>query len=89
MLATARAQQPHLQPLLMDSATFEVHQALAVPEPPPPGETGFPTLSDVEQRLYRHIRGIPKGRPSRNFYRARRWPTRFGIGTKASLDRVA
>jgi len=67
MLATARAQQPHLQPILMDSGTFEIHQALAVPEPNPAGETEPPTLSDAERRLYRHIRGIPKGRLEQEF----------------------
>lgn len=67
MLVAARAQQPHLQPLLMDSGTFEIYQALAVPEPNPAGDSDLATLSEAERRLYRHIRGIPKGRLEQEF----------------------
>jgi hypothetical protein len=67
MLARARAQQPHLQPLLMDLKTFETHQALAVAEPHPAGDTPLETLSDDEQFLYRHLRQATHGRLEQEF----------------------
>ncbi len=67
MLAQARLSQPHLTPLLMDSATFEQAQTHAVVEPEPAPTTPPDGLTEVEQALYRQLLGLERGRLEQEF----------------------
>ncbi|QIL19774.1 DUF3322 domain-containing protein [Thermomonas sp. HDW16] len=68
MLARARGLQPHLQPLLMERALFDLHaSALAVPEPVRAGSEPPDGLSDHEKDFYRHLLGLSKGRLEQEF----------------------
>lgn len=68
MLATARGHLPHLQALLMDHATFDAHQLLAVPEPAhAPPSTGGGWLLPGEGALDAHLRALERGRLEQEF----------------------
>ncbi|WP_426305762.1 Wadjet anti-phage system protein JetD domain-containing protein [Acidovorax facilis] len=67
MLATARSHLPHLQALLMDLATFTVHQSLAVAEPVHALNTATGTWTPEESALDAHLRAQDKGRLEQEF----------------------
>jgi len=67
MLATARSHQQHLQALLMDRATFDAHQALAVAEPVHAPEPTCNALQPDEAVLDAHLRTQEKGRLEQEF----------------------
>lgn len=67
MLSSARAHQPHLQPLLMDLKTFETHRSSAVAEPHPASDKPPENLSNDEQSLYLGLRQATKGRLEQEF----------------------
>ena len=67
MLACARGHLPHLQALLMDRATFDTHQHLAVAEPVHAGAPASPALRPDEARLDGHLRTLEQGRLEQEF----------------------
>lgn len=68
MLARARRLQPHLQPLLMDAATFERHAAsLGVPEPMPAASDPPDDLLPEEAALFRRMLRQARGRIEQEF----------------------
>ncbi len=67
MLRTARRHLPHLQPLLMERATFDTHQDLAVPEPVPAMACEDPTVQHEDATLDAYLRTLPKGRLEQEF----------------------
>lgn len=67
MLATARDHLQHLQALLMDRATFDAHEHLAVAEPVHAAEPASDRLLPREAALGRHLRTLSKGRLEQEF----------------------
>ncbi len=67
MLAVARSHLPHLEALLMDSATFAAHQPLAVAEPVHAAELAPAALLPEEAALATHLRAQAKGRLEQEF----------------------
>ncbi len=67
MLASARGHLPHLQALLMDRATFDTHQHLAVTEPVHSSAPSSQALHPVEVLLDSHLRALQKGRLEQEF----------------------
>jgi len=67
MLATARSHLPHLQALLMDCATFTVHQGLAVAEAVHAPNSASGALTPEESALYAQLRTQEKGRLEQEF----------------------
>ncbi len=67
MLAAARSHLPHLQALLMDRATFDAHQPLAVTEPVHAAEPACGALRPHEAALGQHLRTLDKGRLEQEF----------------------
>ncbi|WP_305807119.1 DUF2220 domain-containing protein, partial [Stenotrophomonas sp. YIM B06876] len=67
MLATARRHLPHLHALLMDRASFDAHQPLAVAEPVHARDRPTETLLPEEAALDRHLRTLEKGRLEQEF----------------------
>jgi hypothetical protein len=67
MLATARGHLPQLRALLMDRATFDAHQHLAVPEPMPAPEAPSGVCLADEAALGRHLRTLANGRLEQEF----------------------
>ena len=68
LLARARRQQPHLQPLLMERTLFDRHAAtLAVVEPNPADAHPPAELDAAEQAFYRYLSGLEKGRIEQEF----------------------
>jgi hypothetical protein len=81
MLASARAQQPHLQALLMNAEVFQAHEKRSgVVEPTPAGATAPQALTAEEAALYECLRAAERGRLEQEFLPAqlvadelRRW----------------
>jgi hypothetical protein len=67
MLATARSHLPQLHALLMDRATFDAHQHLAVPEPVTASEETSGTGCPNETALDQHLRQQTRGRLEQEF----------------------
>lgn len=67
MLATARRCLPHLHALLMDRATFDTHQDLAVSEPVTANQPEPGTLLPEEFALDQHLRTLARGRLEQEF----------------------
>jgi hypothetical protein len=67
MLATARALQPQLTPLLMDGSCFDGHAAAAVAEAVSAGQAPPAGLTQAEQALYRRLLHEPRGRLEQEF----------------------
>lgn len=67
MLATARQHLPRLHPLLMDRATFDAHDHLAVPEPVAADSEPSGVWMPAEAALNAHLRTLVRGRLEQEF----------------------
>lgn len=67
MLATARQHLPHLEPLLMDRATFDAHSDKAVVEPVHADSVPSGEQTAAETALMQHLRSLEKGRLEQEF----------------------
>lgn len=67
MLGTARNHLPHLRALLMDRATFDMHQHLAVTEPVHATNVASTLLQPNETALHQHLITLKKGRLEQEF----------------------
>lgn len=67
MLASARRHLPHLHALLMDRASFDACQELAVAEPVHADTAPPDALTPEETALDRHLRTLDKGRLEQEF----------------------
>lgn len=68
MLAIARGYLPHLQPLLMDQAVFDLHAHLAVAEPVhAPPQSALPAQPSDEAALDAYLRRLERGRLEQEF----------------------
>ena len=66
-MTMARRLRPALTPLLMDQATFEAHEAKAVPEPSSAGYEPPELLSETERALYELLLTRERGRLEQEF----------------------